>query len=82
MLIILIYQTPSKIGTFIADFIETLHTLPLPLHHGTVVLGNFIIDQRSQGNVSLLAQLLQEFSFIQCSRFLTHAHGGIQDIAS
>ena len=70
--IVLIYQPPSKIRTFIADLIEALHLLPS--HHPTVVLGNFNIDQRSQGDVNLLAPLLQEFDFIQQLKFTKHEH--------
>lgn len=56
MLIVLIYQQPGRIRTFIADLMEAL--LSLPVNHGTVVLGDFNIDQKSQGNVTLLAPLL------------------------
>ena len=52
----------------------------LPVHHAMAVLGDFNINQRSQGNVSLLAPLLQQFGFIQKSEVITHIHGGVLDL--
>lgn len=79
MLIVLIYQQPGRIRTFIADLMEAL--LSLPVNHGTVVLGDFNIDQKSQGNVTLLAPLIWQFGFIQQSKFRTCIHWGMQDLA-
>lgn len=70
MLKVLIYPPPGRIETFIADLIEALHSLPV--HHWTVIMDNFNIDQKFQGSISLLAALLQEFSFIQCNSIATH----------
>ena len=42
--IVLIYQPPSRIVTFIADLIEALHSLLV--HYQTEVLGGSNIDQR------------------------------------
>ena len=42
--IVLIYQPPGRIVTFIADLIQALHSLLV--HYQTVVLGDSNIDQR------------------------------------
>ena len=44
------------------------------------MLGDFNIDQRSQSNVDIIEPLLQQFGFVQCSKFTTHIHGGILDL--
>ena len=74
-----INQPGDRTGTFIADLIEAPHSPPV--HHRIVVLRDWIIDQRSQGKVSLLALLFQEFGFIYWWKFTTHIHIEILDVA-
>ena len=78
MLIVLIYWQPGRIGTFIVDLNEALHSLLV--HHQTVLLVDFNIDQRSLGNLGVLAPLLQEYDFIEGSKITTHIDGAILDL--
>ena len=77
ILLIIVYRT-GPIGNFINDLMDDLSYLPTK--YRTFIVGDFNLDQMLEENVQLFQPLINQFNFIQRSRYSTHIHGGILDL--
>ena len=77
-LLVMVYQAPGPIGSFIDKFILLVNELPV--QDRILIVVDFNLDQMLPENVANTASLIQSFDLCQCSQYSTHIHGGMLDL--